>query len=503
MTTRVERLAAWIERQAGWALLGLSALYVFGTITFARRKLFWFDEVSTLEIARLPFARVFSALHAGADHQTIFFHLVTRASVWLAGDGLLGLRLPAVAGFLAMSLGLFVFVRRRLGTMSGFVAFLLPFLTGLERYTAEARAYGLMLAFCGIALVAWQAAASQSRNRTLSLSVLAVAALCATAAHSYAVFFIAALAAGEAVRFRETWKPDWALWAALALALMPPIWSEAKLAAANAMLGEQPYFAMMWHFYERTFAPLAPALAAAAVLAAWASRMETRAKPLAWMPAHELAASVALLLGPPCMVILSIPRHYYFDDRYGSTALLGAAILAAFFHARTPWISVRVGFLLIVAALFCRIELYHVKQYFAIPSASSLIPAVPEALHQTGMPVYMQDPWLYTELRQQWPAEAAARLRYVSEPAMAQHYTSMSMMDSMLRDMDGWGVAAPENYAAFVQHRPREFLLYFTSSFHSVSGGWLLYKLLDEHAHVEIMERHGDHFLYRVTLASP
>jgi ABC-type Co2+ transport system permease subunit len=82
-------------------------------------------------------------------------------------------RLPAIVGFWAFCLCLYEFVRRRKGVVFGFVALLLPVVTEAYTYALDARAYGPLLGFCGIALVAWQAAA-EDRRRVPALAVLMV-----------------------------------------------------------------------------------------------------------------------------------------------------------------------------------------------------------------------------------------------------------------------------------------------------------------------------------------
>src|ERR1017187_2720902 len=68
------------------------------------------------------------------------------------------IRFPELIGFLAASLCLFHFIRRRTNALYGLVGMLACGITGAYPFAYEARPYGLVLGFCGLALVCWQAA---------------------------------------------------------------------------------------------------------------------------------------------------------------------------------------------------------------------------------------------------------------------------------------------------------------------------------------------------------
>jgi hypothetical protein len=63
-------------------------MYFLLTCYRASRKLFWFDELFTLYISRLPdMATLWSALKQGVDHNPPLFYAVTRFSGSLFGEG--------------------------------------------------------------------------------------------------------------------------------------------------------------------------------------------------------------------------------------------------------------------------------------------------------------------------------------------------------------------------------------------------------------------------------
>ena len=91
-----------MDREKSAILVCITLVYIAITSLYAMRRL-WFDEVYTDYMCRLPdLAAVWSALKEGADFNPPLFYIATRASLSALGGGLLGIRLPAVVGFLVM-----------------------------------------------------------------------------------------------------------------------------------------------------------------------------------------------------------------------------------------------------------------------------------------------------------------------------------------------------------------------------------------------------------------
>src|ERR1700733_206895 len=151
----------------------LFGVFYLGLVLPASFRPFWYDELFTYNVATLPgFRAMWDALRHGADLNPPFFYVVTHAAVSVFGPTEFGLRTPAIAGFLVMCCCLYAFVAHRAGACYGFIAMLLPVVTGALRWAFEARAYGLMLGFCGLALISWQRAAEAS-HRSVPLAGLA------------------------------------------------------------------------------------------------------------------------------------------------------------------------------------------------------------------------------------------------------------------------------------------------------------------------------------------
>jgi 4-amino-4-deoxy-L-arabinose transferase-like glycosyltransferase len=115
----------------------------------------WHDELFTYYIAQAPsLSRLWEELHL--DLNPPLLYLATRASLAVLGDHPYAVRFPSILAFLAGSLCLYVWVARRLRPSYGLLAMLALWSTPFFYYSSEARPYGLVIGFFGMALLAYQ-----------------------------------------------------------------------------------------------------------------------------------------------------------------------------------------------------------------------------------------------------------------------------------------------------------------------------------------------------------
>ncbi len=218
----VERLAGRLERLTWQPLLGC-ALLIWLSLAASAARPFWFDELITYHLARLPdFATLWSALSKGVDLQPPLFDLATAAAQKLFGANEVSTRLPALAGYLLMTVCLYLFVRRRTNALYGAIAALFPAVTEAFLYSYEARPYALMLGCSAMALLCWQQAAYASTgvHRNLGLVGLWLSLSLAISFHYYCVLVFIPIAIGEVVRIVERRRLDIPMALAAALAGM-------------------------------------------------------------------------------------------------------------------------------------------------------------------------------------------------------------------------------------------------------------------------------------------
>ncbi len=236
---RIAGILANLLDSAKYPLLVLfSICYFVVTCYRASRKLFWFDELFTIHIANLPsVGAVWQALLHGADFNPPLLYLLTRWSQSIFGHTQLGARFPEIAGFWIFCLCLFRFVSVRTNALAGFVAMLFPMVTMAYWYSYEARSHGLVLAFCGLALICWQAAASRTDRRYFWIAGLAASLICAMLTHSYAFLLLAPIGIGELTRTVSTRRIDWLVWLSMALSSSAIFISVPLLHAVHASHG--------------------------------------------------------------------------------------------------------------------------------------------------------------------------------------------------------------------------------------------------------------------------
>jgi hypothetical protein len=226
----LSKIAIKINRRGPVFLVLFVVVYLLTTGYRAERKLFWYDEIFTLYISRLPdFQSVMDALKNGVDYNPPLFYEWVRLAEIFFGDDALGVRMPSIIGVGLLCLCLYRFVSIRTTVMGGMVACLFPLVTGVLFYAYEARPHGIVIGLAGLALVCWQSAVDplQTKRRLWWLSGMTVTLMCATLTHGYALVIFAPLALGELVRNITNKQIDYTVWIALAIAstsIVAPFW---------------------------------------------------------------------------------------------------------------------------------------------------------------------------------------------------------------------------------------------------------------------------------------
>ena len=320
-------------------LIAFSLLYFTDVAIRASEKFFWYDELFTLYFSRLPtFAALWAALKSGIDFNPPPFYLLTRACNQLFGEGHISTRIPEIIGFWIFSLCLYRFVSRRAGIFSGTVALLFPMLTGAYFYAYEARPHGLVLGFCGLALVFWQVAAEKSRPPYSLLAGFSLALFCAFMMHCFAIVLLAPFALAEVFRTSKSRKITWSIWLALlipfcaaCLVYVPLLHSYNTLdnGAAFSKVAV-PGWTQVGHFYVSLLSPCILVIVAVLLVFA-AARFLTENRHGRW-EMQSAVASQDFVLGLmftllPCFgVALGKLVHGPFFHRYAMEAVAGLSI---------------------------------------------------------------------------------------------------------------------------------------------------------------------------------
>src|SRR5678816_1337807 len=151
MGDRLEAGAWWLDRRPVLIVLLLAAIYVALIAPSVYRHL-WFDELHTVYIAQATSMRQFIDEIRLLDLNPPLTYVLVRASMGVLGTNELGARLPVIVGYFLGSLGMFVFIARRVGALWAAAGVGLFWYNQSFYFATEARPYGVLLACLGLAL---------------------------------------------------------------------------------------------------------------------------------------------------------------------------------------------------------------------------------------------------------------------------------------------------------------------------------------------------------------
>ena len=493
-------LAVRIEKRQRMILCAFSILYLLGAGLHARSKPFWYDEIVTLVIANSPDLSTAWKAALACDAAPPLPHLMTHLCVRWFGAGEISVRIPAIIGFWVFCLCLFRFTSRRVGIYYALAALLLPTVIETYYYSVEARAYGPELAFCGLALVAWQAATERSM-RFLALPGLALSMAAALLCHYYATLLYLPLAGGEAVRLYRNRKIDWGVWAAFAAGGTPILWRISTVVGVVKGFAHNwavPYPEQAIEFWESGlqhasgFLTLLLALLALSIVLS-RKKPDTDQSVVPPLRDHELVAGVLFLAIPLAAVVGALLVTHMFAPRYALIALAGFSFLAPMVAAHVSGGRALPGFLLMAA-----LGLGFGYSSMEIPPAQDPFDAEPllrEALQQG--PVAVSDGQLFLRMWHYAPEPLKSRLLFLADNEAAVKYMGFDTIDDGIRALRPWSSVGVVEYQSFASPG-REFFVYQNT----LRPGWLISKVVDDGATVEIRKYAGLRSLIRVRLKS-
>lgn len=399
--------------------IGMLAVYLGLTGTLATLKPLWNDEIFTYHIARRPTVVEVIRVLKTIDLNPPIHYLAVRASQAVLGDTPLALRLPSIVGVAVLCLSLYVFVTRRAGPAYGWVAAALPLATGAFPYAYEARPYGLMLGFAGLALVCWQRASEPGRHPGWLLG-LAASLVAAVSTHYYAILLTVPLGLGELVRMFGRRRFDAWMWLAIGSGLLP-------LAAFLAMVqhahqGSVDFWARPdWHAIFRTYdfllwkmtTPLVEILIVLALLprVGRSPRQADHDLPQARPPAHELAVAVGFALMPLLTLILATYATKAYTERYALPTVVGLGLLIAFLAHRLSDGRAFLG--TVVATVLLAWFVSEAKWSIEDFRGRCQLAASLDLARKTELPIVVTDPLFYLQLRHYTSGPLGERLVYL------------------------------------------------------------------------------------------
>ena len=323
------------------ACIALVSIVYFADIFLrAREKCYWFDELCTVYLCRLPsFRDIWTAVLHGADFNPPLFYLLIRGSQRLFGHGLIARRLPATIGVWVFGLCLFLFVARRTGVICGFIAGVFPFFTLAQYYAYEARAHGLILGWCGLALLCWQRNADGGA-KYLWLGGFGLSLLGALLTHVYAIYLFVPFAVVELYNLLKRDRVNWGIIGAMVLTLVPVV-AVVYLPLSRNYLRSVPanffpaYYEVLQGFLVAAIGPAISVLLLSVTLFALEGMWRTSAPiTMANIPKREILVAASFACIPLLGFLGSKISNGPFIDRYFLSSSAGWAIFLGFAHYR-------------------------------------------------------------------------------------------------------------------------------------------------------------------------
>ena len=488
-----------------WFVL-FSIFYLLSVSLSAFRHL-WYDELITYNVAILPDLRaVWHAVTHGADLNPPLFPIANWLATRVFGPGEFGVRVPGILGFLVLCFSLYVFVARRAGACYGFAAMLLPMVTGAFQYASEARAYGLMLGFCGLALVSWQRAAEGS-GRIFSLFGLVAALSAALLTHCYALLVLVPFGIAQLVRDYRRRRMDWAMWSALVLPLSACLTYLPLLASLQPYAMDNPVFRPTWHsltdFYDFLLTPSLWPLVAGALIVAFAAakRGDSSADAAGSWKTEETALALGFLAVPALAILIAAVLTHVFMLRYGLASVVAIALLFTQSASTLTRRSRPVGAALTLLLLgwSTAVSIHRI----AMVMTASPEPAI--ALNRRAdLPLVISSGVIYYELNHYAEPGLVDRLFYLTDAQTARKMTGSDVFDRGFHDLDRMFPLRGklEDYHVFLAAHP-QFLVY---GYEAHELDWLLPQLLRDGAQLLFLGQHQEKFgraaLYEVRLSN-
>lgn len=297
--------------------LGLNAWH-------ASAKPFWFDEILTIEVSRLPTAEArWQAVYEGCDGMPPGYYWISGLSGRLPMDDHIRWRVPSMLGWLLALAGLFLLVTPVCGRSAGLTSVLLLTLTPVSIYAREARPYALLLGILAMAAVCWQRA-DRHRGWILALAILLTTA---TNLHFLAPLSVICFALTEAAVNLAQRRFRWLVWGAFAVASLPTLAALPLLIKMKADFGARfwarPELGGLPYYYGNLLGfPLAAGLVLLPFGFVYLLRSLFREQPASsrW---QALMLAFSLLLLPLLSLIFTMATHGGFNERYAMPVVLG------------------------------------------------------------------------------------------------------------------------------------------------------------------------------------
>jgi hypothetical protein len=191
-----------------WFGAGLFALaFLLTDVHIAQRRLFWYDEIGTLELVKLPDLSTFWHVQNSfrGDSAPAAYVLLVRLVYQLTGHAEIGVRLLSAVAMTITLVVTFDCARRLTNGVHGLIALCVMASSFFTYYGYEGRSYSLAVLFIATALWLWLHTAEESKGASVAFGA---AIFGAVSMHFNSVLAMVPFGFWEVYRWRPWRKPS-------------------------------------------------------------------------------------------------------------------------------------------------------------------------------------------------------------------------------------------------------------------------------------------------------
>lgn len=308
----------------------LAAFYFVTSIYIASHRVFWFDELFTLHIARLPqWSTIWRALGNGVDALPPTYYMLVRVFDSVFGPGDVAARLPSTIAMVIGLLVIFDCARRLTDGWHGLIALSVATCSFLPYYGYEARSYAIYFLLAALAFWVWTYEGTNQRRQALLFGAVFFAGVCF---HYYFAMGLVPFALWELLRWKPGQRPSSKLLAGIAGSVLPVLLlSPLILSFSRKFAGgywNRPSFLELRAIFSQLFPDglfLLALIAIWIVLAGTDEKKEVAAEP---MPSHEAIGWLFLTIPLAAFLVAEIKTNAFYS-RYFIGVLPGVAVAFA------------------------------------------------------------------------------------------------------------------------------------------------------------------------------
>jgi hypothetical protein len=319
--------------------------------------------------------------------------------------------------------------------------------------------------------------------------------------HCYAVLLFIPFIAGEAAYWHYKRRIDWPVCASIAIAMPLVLTYLPLLRAKSTFVWNNPIFRAQGSsipaFWIFLLGPaLFPIVAGLCVMLLPFDREGRSDRSRPTVPAHEVALAVGLILIPAAAVALAATVTHVYYDRYSLTAVVGFSILFTFFGFTRSGDRHLAGVtVLIIFVLGFIAQMVDTSRDASTQSVITQNPTPDQV--EKNLPFVIGNGLLFLPIDYGAPADLTPRLYFLSDPQAARRYTGSDILDNTYLIMKRWFPIRGhiEDYDKFISEHQR-FMVYGPMDF---PLDWLILRLVDDGARLNLRGQFGDRLLFDVT----